>query len=145
MIRGGSAEFSGQRGSGAGPKLLRVYPQFQSVMLRDPQHRARLINGKCVIVAESIAISSQARGGNCRNQLFCDAPDVFAATIGKLGRDGVSRQQRGNDTSRTLSMKVREHAQHAQFGFTIEAVAGLGFESGRASVGSPGTELEFAL
>ena len=54
--------------------------------------------------------------------------DVIGAAIGELRRNGVRGQQRGNDARWAFFVQALDHAEHAQLGFAVEAVAGFGFQ-----------------
>src|SRR6266702_3358171 len=128
MIGGCSAKFRSQRSSGTGSKLFGVYPQSHSVVLCRGQHSARFVHGEGVIIAEGNAVARQSCRRDFGDEFFGYRTNIFLSPIGELWRHGVSGQQCRNDASRSLIIESRQHAQHAQFCFAIETVAGFRFE-----------------
>ena len=103
MVGRCGAELCCERRAGAGAELLRMNAQPQAMCFALRSERPRLVNRKGVIVAESIAVSRQTFGRRLRGSTLRQPNGHTLRVVGKLGRNGVRRKQRGNNARGSLS------------------------------------------
>ena len=99
----------------------------EAMFVRGGEYGACFFYGKGVVVTEDIAIFRDTQFGDFGDEFFGDELDVVRTAVFVFRRDGVGGEQSGNDVRRAFVVEAANHAEHFEFGFTVEAVAGFGF------------------
>ena len=123
MVGRQGSEFGGERGAADARQLLGMEPERQPGAPRRLEDPPRLVDREGDAVAEGVDHVGEAFPGRGGQHLVADASDIGLAR--HAGRKGM-RAQKARDTRTGLRLaEASRRTQHAQFGFDLEAIAGL--------------------